>query len=261
MFYDFIVIGIGLGGYVVVIWVVQFGFKIVVVEKCKIYGGICLNIGCILLKVLFYVLYMFYDVQYFVDMGIGVSVLIFDFKKMFEFKQEGVDGNIKGVEFLFKKNKIDVFIGMVWIVVLGQVEVMAEDGLNQVFEVKNIVIVMGFDVICLLGIEIDEKVVVFFIGVFDFEIVLKCFVVIGVGVIGFEFGFVWCCFGFEVMVVEYFDCILFGMDGEVVKNFQCIFGKQGFVFKFGVKVIKVEWIGNGVMFMVEFVVGGLFEMF
>ena len=164
---------------------------------------------------------------------------------MLAFKQEGVDGNVKGVEFLLKKNKIDAFFGTARIAAAGQVEVTAEDGSNQVLETKNIVIATGSDVTRLPGVEIDEKVVVSSTGALELESVPKRLVVIGAGVIGLELGSVWRRLGSEVIVVEYLDRILPGMDGEVAKQFQRILGKQGFQFKLGSKVTKVETNGQG----------------
>ena len=146
---------------------------------------------------------------------------------MQSFKQEGVDGNVKGVEFLLKKNKIDAFFGTARIAAVGQVEVTAEDGSNQVLETKNIVIATGSDVTRLPGVEIDEKVVVSSTGALELESVPKRLVVIGAGVIGLELGSVWRRLGSEVTVVEYLDRILPGMDGEVAKNFQRILGEAG----------------------------------
>src|SRR4051812_43206513 len=136
--YDLVVIGTGPGGYVCAIRAAQLGLKTAVVEKRKTHGGTCLNIGCIPSKALLHASHSFEDAtSHFGDMGISVGEPSFDLAKMMTFKQEGVDGNVKGVEFLFKKNKIDSFFGTARIAAAGQVEVKSEDGSNQVLETKN----------------------------------------------------------------------------------------------------------------------------
>src|SRR5919206_364219 len=161
MSYDLVVIGTGPGGYVCAIRAAQLGLKVAVVEKRKTHGGTCLNVGCIPSKALLHASELFEDAgKHFSDLGIGVGKPKLDLKKMMAFKDEGVDGNVKGVEFLLKKNKIDARHGAARIVAAGQVEVKSEDGSNQVLETRNIVIATGSDVARLPGIDIDEKVVV-----------------------------------------------------------------------------------------------------
>src|ERR687890_2407900 len=257
MSYDLTVIGTGPGGYVCAIRAAQLGLKTAVVEKRKTHGGTCLNVGCIPSKALLHSSHMFEEARdHFAGLGIGVSAPTLDLKTMQAFKQEGVDGNTKGVEFLLKKNKIDAFIGTARIAAAGQVEVTAEDGSNQVLETKNIVIATGSDVTRLPGIEIDETVVVSSTGALDLETVPKRLVVIGAGVIGLELGSVWRRLGAEVIVVEYLDRILPGMDAEVAKQFQRILGKQGMQFKLGAKVTKVEPSGKSATLTVEPAAGG-----
>src|SRR3712207_827651 len=192
-------------------------------------------------------------------MGIGVSAPTLDLKKMLAFKQEGIDGNTKGVEFLLKKNKIDAFQGTGRITAPGRIEVTAEDGSKQDIETKNIVIATGSDVTRLPGITIDEKVVVSSTGALELEAVPKRLVVIGAGVIGLELGSVWRRLGSEVIVVEYLDRILPGMDSEVAKQFQRILGKQGFQFKLSSKVTGVRRNGSGAALTVEPAAGGAAE--
>ncbi|MBM6593542.1 dihydrolipoyl dehydrogenase [Microvirga pudoricolor] len=257
MSYDLIVIGTGPGGYVCAIRAAQLGLKTAVVEKRKTHGGTCLNVGCIPSKALLHASHSFEDAaDHFAAMGITVSAPTLDLAKMHAFKQEGIDGNTKGVEFLLKKNKIDAFIGTARIAAAGQVEVTGEDGSNQVLATKNIVIATGSDVTRLPGVEIDEKVVVSSTGALDLPAVPKHLVVIGAGVIGLELGSVWRRLGSQVTVVEYLDRILPGMDGEVAKNFQRILGKQGFQFKLGSKVTGVANNGNGATVTVEPAAGG-----
>jgi dihydrolipoamide dehydrogenase len=241
MSYDLIVIGTGPGGYVCAIRAAQLGLKTAVVEKRKTHGGTCLNVGCIPSKALLHASHLFEDARdHFAHFGIGINPPSLDLKQMQVFKQEGVDGNTKGVEFLLKKNKIDTFLGTARIAAAGQVEVTGEDGSNQILQTKNIVIATGSDVTRLPGIEIDEKTIVSSTGALELASVPKRLVVIGAGVIGLELGSVWRRLGSEVTVVEYLDRILPGMDGEVAKNFQRILSKQGFQFKLGAKVTKVE---------------------
>lgn len=158
MSYDLIVIGTGPGGYVCAIRAAQLGMKVAVVEKRATPGGTCLNVGCIPSKALLHASELFEEAgNGFAKMGIGVSKPKLDLKAMMAFKDEGVSGNVKGIEFLFKKNKIDSFTGVGRIAAAGKVEVKGADGKTQTLETKAIVIATGSDVAKLKGIEIDEK--------------------------------------------------------------------------------------------------------
>ncbi len=257
MSYDLVVIGTGPGGYVCAIRAAQLGLKTAVVEKRKAHGGTCLNVGCIPSKALLHASEEFESARtHFKDLGIDVGTPTFDLKRMMAFKQEGIEGNTKGVEFLLKKNKIDTFIGTGRIAAPGQIEVTAEDGSKQTVETKNIVIATGSDVTRLPGITIDERTVVSSTGALELESVPKRMVVIGAGVIGLELGSVWRRLGSEVIVIEYLDRILPGMDNEIAKQFQRILGKQGMQFKLGAKVTKVETTGKGATLTVEPAAGG-----
>jgi dihydrolipoamide dehydrogenase len=260
MSYDLVVIGTGPGGYVCAIRAAQLGLKTAVVEKRKTHGGTCLNVGCIPSKALLHASEIFEEAKsHFAHLGIGVGNPKLDLAQMMSFKQEGVDGNVKGVEFLLKKNKIDAFVGSARIAAAGRVEVKGEDGSNQLLETKNIVIATGSDVAQLPGVEIDEKVVVSSTGALELDTVPKRLVVIGAGVIGLELGSVWRRLGSEVLVIEYLDRILPGMDAEVGKQFQRILGKQGIAFKLSSKVTKVERKQQGVVVTVEPAAGGQAE--
>ena len=160
------------------------------------------------------------------------------------FKQEGVDGNTAGVEFLLKKNKIDAFHGAGKVVAAGKVEVTPDKGKAQTIEARNIVIATGSDVAQLPGIEIDEKRVVSSTGALELGEVPKKMIVVGAGIIGLELGSVWRRLGSEVLVVEFLDRITPGMDADVAKNFQRILKKQGMEFKLGHKVTSVETKGK-----------------
>jgi dihydrolipoamide dehydrogenase len=257
MSYDLVVIGTGPGGYVCAIRAAQLGLKTAVVEKRKTFGGTCLNIGCIPSKALLHASHLFDEARdRFAAMGIGIGAPKLDLKAMQSFKQEGVDGNVKGIEFLFKKNKIDALFGSARIAAAGQVEVKSEDGSNQVLETKFIVIATGSDVARLPGVDIDEKTIVSSTGALELDGVPKRLVVIGAGVIGLELGSVWRRLGSEVLVIEYLDRILPGMDGEVGKQFQRILSKQGFAFKLSSKVTKAERKGKAITLTVEPAAGG-----
>ncbi|MDP4023294.1 dihydrolipoyl dehydrogenase [Methylobacterium sp. NEAU 140] len=257
MSYDLVVIGTGPGGYVCAIRAAQLGLKTAVVEKRATHGGTCLNVGCIPSKALLHASEAYEEAtKHFADLGIEVSGVKLDLKKMMGFKAEGVAGNTKGVEFLLKKNKVETFHGTGRIAGAGRVEVVSEDGGNRMLETKSIVIATGSDVARLPGITIDEKTVVSSTGALELDRVPKRLVVIGAGVIGLELGSVWRRLGSEVTVVEYLDRILPGMDGEVGKQFQRILAKQGMVFKLGTKVTGVEVAKKGATVTVEPASGG-----
>ena len=257
MSYDLVVIGTGPGGYVCAIRAAQLGLKTAVVEKRATHGGTCLNVGCIPSKALLHASEAFEEAtKHFPDLGIQVGTPKLDLAKMQAFKQSGVDGNTKGVEFLLKKNKVDAYHGTGRIAGAGRVEVIAEDGGSQVLEARNIVIATGSDVTRLPGVEIDETVVVSSTGALELAKVPKTLVVIGAGVIGLELGSVWRRLGAEVVVVEYLDRVLPGMDGEVGKQFQKIMAKQGIVFKLSSKVTGVETAKGSATVTVEPAAGG-----
>ncbi|MAB14282.1 dihydrolipoyl dehydrogenase [Parvibaculum sp.] len=249
--YDLVVIGAGPGGYECAIKAAQLGQKVGVVEKRDALGGTCLNIGCIPSKALLHASELFEEAGHkFADMGINVGTPKLDLKKMLAFKDEAIDGNTKGIEFLFKKNKIDWLKGAGKIVAPGKVEVAGKDG-KQTVEAKNIVIATGSDVAKLPGVEIDEKGVVSSTGALSLSKVPGKLVVIGGGVIGLELGSVWSRLGAEVTVVEFMDAILPGMDGEVCKTFQRTLKKQGFTFKLATKVTGVAKQRSGYKVSVE----------
>ncbi|WP_407177916.1 dihydrolipoyl dehydrogenase [Bradyrhizobium sp. STM 3562] len=254
--YDLVVIGTGPGGYVCAIRAAQLGMKVAVVEKNATLGGTCLNIGCMPSKALLHASEMFEEAAHsFAKMGVAVSAPKLDLPAMMNFKQQGIDGNVKGVEFLMKKNKIDVIRGVGKILGTGRVEVSL-DGKAQAIETKNIVIATGSDVAPLKGIEIDEKRIVSSTGALSLPKVPEKMLVVGAGVIGLELGSVWRRLGADVMVVEFLDRILPGMDGEICKQFQRILEKQGFVFKLSSKVTGVDTSGKTLAVKVEPAAGG-----
>lgn len=255
--YDLVVIGTGPGGYVCAIRAAQLGLKVAVVEKNPTLGGTCLNVGCMPSKALLHASELFEEAGHsFAKMGIGVSAPKLDLPAMMNFKQQGIDGNVKGVEYLMKKNKIDVLAGRGKILGTGKVEVTGADGKATSVETKSIVIASGSAVAQLKGIEIDEKRVVSSTGALSLDKVPGKLIVVGAGVIGLELGSVWRRLGAEVTVVEFLDRILPGMDGEVVKQFQRILEKQGFAFKLGAKVTGVDTSGAKLAVKVEAAAGG-----
>ncbi|GGI32353.1 dihydrolipoyl dehydrogenase [Bradyrhizobium guangdongense] len=257
--YDLVVIGTGPGGYVCAVRASQLGMKVAVVEKNATLGGTCLNVGCMPSKALLHASEMFEEATHsFAKMGVSVSAPKLDLPVMMNFKQQGIDGNVKGVEFLMKKNKVDVLKGTGKILGTGKVEVSA-DGKSQVIETKNIVIATGSDIARLKGIEIDEKRIVSSTGALSLDKVPGKLLIVGAGVIGLELGSVWHRLGAEVVVVEFLDRILPGMDGEIAKQFQRILEKQGFAFKLGAKVTAVDTSGKTLKATIEPAAGGAAE--
>jgi dihydrolipoamide dehydrogenase len=238
--YDLIVIGTGPGGYVCAIRAAQLGMKVAVVEKRSTHGGTCLNVGCIPSKALLHASHAYDEAKHaFGAMGIDASPVL-DLPKMQAFKREGVKGNVEGVAYLLKKNKIDSYFGTGRIVKSGQVAVTSPGGETQTLETKSIVIATGSDVTRLPGIEIDEKRVVSSTGALDLASVPRKLLVIGAGVIGLELGSVWRRLGADVLVVEYLDRILPGSDNEVARAFQRMLEKQGIAFRLASKVTGVS---------------------
>jgi dihydrolipoamide dehydrogenase len=257
MTYDLTVIGTGPGGYVCAIRAAQLGMKVAVVEKDKTFGGTCLNVGCIPSKALLYASEMFEETGHkFEKMGIKVPAPKLDLAAMMKFKDEGVAGNVNGVAFLLKKNKIDPYIGHGRITAPGKIEVNDADGKTQTVETKNIVIATGSDVARLKGIEIDEKRIVSSTGALRLEKVPAKLLVVGAGVIGLELGSVWRRLGSQVTVVEFLDRILPGMDAEVAKQSQRILQKQGMSFKLSSKVTAIDSSGKTLKASVEPAAGG-----
>jgi len=258
--YDLIVIGTGPGGYVCAIRAAQLGMKVAVVEKRATFGGTCLNIGCIPSKALLHASELYEEAGHgFAGMGIKVKPEL-DLARMLAFKDEGVKGNVDGVAFLLKKNKIDTYRGTGRVLAAGKVEVRPTgDGTAQVLDTKNVVIATGSDVARLPGIEIDEKLVVSSTGALTLETVPKKMIVVGAGVIGLELGSVWRRLGAEVVVVEYLDRILPGMDLEVARQFQRILAKQGMTFKLSSKVTALKRNASGCSVTIEPAAGGAEE--
>ena len=234
--YDVIIIGSGPGGYVCAIRCAQLGLKTACVEGRDTLGGTCLNVGCIPSKALLHASHQLHEAEHnFAKMGLKGKSPSIDWKQMLAYKDEVIEGNTKGIEFLFKKNKIDWLKGWGSIPAPGQVKVGEE-----VHTAKNIIIATGSEPSSLPGIEIDEKMVVTSTGALELGKIPKKMVVIGAGVIGLELGSVYARLGSEVTVVEFLDAITPGMDAEVQKTFKRILSKQGLNFVMGAAVQGVE---------------------
>ncbi|WP_299662895.1 dihydrolipoyl dehydrogenase [uncultured Ruegeria sp.] len=234
--YDVIVIGAGPGGYVCAIRCAQLGLKTAVVEGRETLGGTCLNVGCIPSKALLHASHQLHEAEHnFAKMGLKGKSPSVDWKQMQAYKDEVIDGNTKGIEFLFKKNNIDWLKGWGSIPAAGKVKVG-----DEVHEAKNIIIASGSEPSALPGVTVDEKVVVTSTGALSLGKVPKKMVVIGAGVIGLELGSVYSRLGAEVTVIEFLKEITPGMDPEVQKTFQRILKKQGLKFVMGAAVQKTE---------------------
>jgi dihydrolipoamide dehydrogenase len=234
--YDVIVIGSGPGGYVAAIRCAQLGLKTACVEGRETLGGTCLNVGCIPSKALLHASHMLHEAEHnFAEMGLKGKSPSVDWKQMQAYKQSTIDTNTKGIEFLFKKNKID------WLKCWGSIPEAGKVKVgDDVYDAKNIIIATGSEPAALPGVEVDEKVVVTSTGALELGKVPKKMVVIGAGVIGLELGSVYSRLGSEVTVVEFLDVITPGMDPEVQKTFQRMLKKQGLEFIMGAAVQKTE---------------------
>ncbi|SFR02310.1 dihydrolipoyl dehydrogenase [Poseidonocella sedimentorum] len=234
--YDVIVIGAGPGGYVAAIRAAQLGLKTACVEGRETLGGTCLNVGCIPSKALLHASHQLHEAEHnFAKMGLKGKSPSVDWPTMLGYKDDVIGQNTKGIEFLFKKNKIDWLKGWGSIPAAGKVKVG-----DEVHEAKNIIIATGSEAASLPGIEIDESIVVTSTGALELGKIPKRLAVIGAGVIGLELGSVYSRLGSEVTVIEYLDAITPGMDAEVQKSFQKILAKQGLKFILGAAVSGVE---------------------
>jgi dihydrolipoamide dehydrogenase len=240
--YDVVVIGGGPGGYVAAIRAAQLGLKTACVEKRGSLGGTCLNIGCIPSKALLQSSEKFAEAKHALAVhGVKIDGVSLDLPKMMARKDKVVSDNTRGVEFLFKKNKVEYVKGAARFVAPRRLAITPIDGgTSREIEGKSIIIATGSDVVPLPGVEIDEKTIVSSTGGLSLSAVPKRLVVIGAGYIGLEMGSVWCRLGSEVTVVEFLDRITPGIDSEVAKNLQRVLTKQGFVFRLGTKVMAAK---------------------
>jgi dihydrolipoamide dehydrogenase len=239
--FDAIIIGGGPGGYVCAIRAAQLGLNVAVVEGRGTLGGTCLNVGCIPSKALLNATHHLHEVhENFEKMGLMGGAPTVDWLKMQAYKSDVVSGNTKGIEFLFKKNKVTWLKGWATIPAPGKVQVG-----DEVHDAKNIVIATGSEPSSLPGVTVDETIVVTSTGALTLPSIPKSMVVIGAGVIGLEMGSVYARLGTQVTVVEYLDAITPGMDAEVAKALQKILTKQGLKFILGAAVQGVETSAAG----------------
>lgn len=253
--FDVIVIGSGPGGYVAAIRAAQLGLKTACVEKRATLGGTCLNIGCIPSKALLQSSENFHAISHSAkEHGINISEISLDLARMQARKGEVVAANTKGVEFLFKKNKVTWIKGEAKFTSATAIEVA-----GTAYAAKNFIIATGSDSVPLKGVEVDEKRIVTSTGALELDTVPKHLVVIGGGVIGLELGSVWHRLGAEVTVVEFLDRITPTMDTEISTQFQKILAKQGIKFKLGAKVTAAKTSKTGVTLTVEPAKGGAAE--
>ena len=249
--FDLVVIGSGPGGYVCAIRAAQLGLRVACVDKRGSHGGTCLNIGCIPSKALLHASEVFAEAAHAGDMGIQLGKPKLDLPAMMTYKENGIIGNTQGIDFLFKKNKVEALHGSAMIVAPGKIEVSLLAGGTRTLNTKNIVIATGSESTPLQGVEIDEKLVVSSTGALEFDAVPKHLLIVGAGIIGLELGSVWSRLGAEVTVVEFLDRITPGVDEEVAKQFQRILQKQGFKFLLGKKVTEVKPLKASVKVTIE----------
>ncbi len=258
--YDVVVIGGGPGGYNAAIRLGQLGKRTLCVEKRGKLGGTCLNIGCIPSKALLRVSELFEETKtHYGALGIKTNGVAYDLPAMMAHKDKTVDGLTKGVEFLFKKNKVEHVYGAGAFAGGNRVEIKANDGTTRKVEAKAIIIATGSEPTPLPGVSVNEKDVVSSTGALTLGEVPKRLLVIGAGYIGLEMGSVWRRLGSQVTVVEYLDRITPGLDGEIAKNFQRILAKQGMTFKLGSKVVGVDRKNGALHVAIEPAAGGARE--
>jgi len=258
--YDVVIIGGGPGGYNAAIRAGQLGLKAACIEMRDTLGGTCLNVGCMPSKALLHASELYEAItQEFPTLGIKVGKPELDLSQMMQQKADSVGQLTKGIEFLFKKNKVDWLKGKGRITGPGTVEVEAADGSRTAYAAKNIVIATGSEPTPLPGVDFVEGKVIDSTGALSLPAVPKSLIVIGAGVIGLELGSVWRRLGAQVTVVEYLDKVGAGMDAEVATAFQRGLTKQGMTFRLGTKVTAARVVGDGVELTVEPAAGGAAE--
>ena len=256
--YDLVVIGAGPGGYVAAIRAAQLGLKTACVEGRGTLGGTCLNIGCIPSKALLQASEKYEEAEHHLaDFGVKTGKVSLDMKGLMAHKDSVVEANVKGVEFLFKKNKVDWVKGWGSLTKTpGEIAVKGANGKSQTLKTKNVIIATGSTHVDLPNVEVDEKQIVSSTGALELTKVPKSLIVIGGGYIGLEMGSVWQRLGAQVTVVEFLDRLVPGMDAEVAKEFQKVLKKQGMEFKLGTKVTGAKTAKTGVTLTVEPAKGG-----
>lgn len=255
--FDVTVIGGGPGGYVAAIRAAQLGLKVACVEKRGSLGGTCLNVGCIPSKALLESSHLYAEAQHgMAQHGVKVKVMEFDLSVMQSRKTGVVDSLCKGIEGLFRKNKVTYVKGSATITAPGKVSVALLEGGSALIETDKIIIATGSDVVGLPGVPIDEKRILSSTGALALSAIPKSMIVIGAGAIGLEMGSVWRRLGTQVAVIEYLDRIIPGMDGGIARDFQRILEKQGFIFRLGTKVTGAKVTPEGVSLTIEPAKGG-----
>lgn len=258
--YDVIVLGAGPGGYVAAIRAAQLGLKVACVEKRATLGGTCLNVGCIPSKALLQSSERYEAaLHHFGEHGIEIGSVKLDLKKMLARKDGVVAQTTKGIDFLFRKNKVTPVKGMGKLTGSTSIQVALTDGGTLDLEAKHIIIATGSEVATIPGVEIDEKTIVSSTGALALDAVPGHFVVIGGGYIGLEMGSVWRRLGSKVTVVEFLDRITPTMDGEVGKALHKSLAKQGMEFRLSTKVTSITKTNAGVKLTVEPAAGGTAE--
>ena len=258
--FDLVVIGGGPGGYVAAIRAAQLGMKVACVEKRGALGGTCLNVGCIPSKALLNASHHYETVTHLADIGIDVKGASLNLPQMMKHKDKIVSDLTKGIEFLFKKNKVTYVKGFGKILAAGKVAVLDEAGkVAQEIQTKNILIATGSDVASLPSLAIDEEVIVSSTGALSLKAVPEHLVVIGGGVIGLEMASVWGRLGAKITVIEFLDRICPTLDGEVGKDFQKTLEKQGMTFRLSTKVTAAKKSKKGVELTLEPAAGGAAE--
>jgi dihydrolipoamide dehydrogenase len=255
--YDLVIIGAGPGGYIAAIRAAQLGMSVACVEKRDRLGGTCLNIGCIPSKALLQSSEKFAEAQHeLAAHGVKLGSVELDLATMLARKDKVVGDLTKGVEGLFRKNKVTWIKGEARITAPGKMDVIGADGTKSAIEAKHIIIATGSDSVPLPGVEVDEKVIVTSTGALSLDPVPKHLVVIGGGYIGLELGSVWGRLGAQITVVEFLDRITPTMDGETGKQLQRLLSRQGFSFKLSTKVVAASRTGTGVTLTLEPAQGG-----
>ena len=244
-----VVIGGGPGGYVCAIRLSQLGIKTACVESKDALGGTCLNIGCIPSKNLLNFSEKFYSTKNFSNLGIEVGKVKLNLDKVMKNKDKAVDVLTKGIEFLFKKNKVTYYKGIASLKSSNQISVTSSKNKEIIIETENVIISTGSEPVSLPGIKFDEKVIVSSTGALSLNTVPKKMVVIGGGYIGLEMGSVWSRLGSEVHVIEFLDHITPGMDKEISKEFMKILQKQGINFHLETKVESIKKNNKGVIIL------------